>query len=284
MKFYSATKFIFPRNCEWRVLCLCFIAIHIPFVSAIIFQAISGTWDGKTVLVLLAATWLAATFCLAAIHALVAPLRQAITLLRTVQDGKYPEAIPLADGDDLLGDLLEGVRTAQEETARHLYSIEAVSEYDPLTGIRNRRGFTNAALKVLRGNSNAVIALIDLDHFKLINDRFGHEAGDILLRNIAQTFEANLRRSDLCCRWGGEEFAILFPDTLLDEARMVMERLRASIALDSNLLDESWPITLSCGLAPLRAYEELPEAARRADSALCEAKESGRNRVRVARP
>ena len=86
----------------------------------------------------------------------------------------------------------------------------------------------------------------------------------------------------LAVRWGGEEFVILFPDTQLDEARLIMERLRASVALDSEFGSEGWPVTFSCGLAALRTFGELGEATRRAEAALHFAKDSGRNRVQVA--
>ena len=90
-------------------------------------------------------------------------------------------------------------------------------------------------------------------------------------------------QADLVGRWGGEEFAILFPDTLLEEARMVMERLRASIALDPSLQGDEWPVTFSCGLAPVRSYAHLDRATRNADGALYAARNGGRNRVQISR-
>ncbi|MBT0670350.1 GGDEF domain-containing protein [Novosphingobium profundi] len=281
MRFYNATTFLFRRHYEWRILFICFFAVHIPLLTTIAFQALLGSWSLGTLLVLLGATLAGTIFGVLAIHGLLSPIRKATGMLRAIQSGERPEAIPTG-ADDLVGRLLDGVLTAAEESSARIARLEALSEHDPLTGIRNRRGFMAAAERVLQGETNAAFALIDLDRFKLINDRFGHAAGDTLLQNVAKALESNLRRSDVCCRWGGEEFAILFPDTLLDEARLVMERLRASIALNSGLLDSSWPITLSCGIAPLRNHEELSEAARRADAALYEAKEGGRNRVRIA--
>ncbi len=281
MRFYNATTFLFRRHYEWRILFICFVAVHIPLIATISYQAVTGQWSLVTLLVLLAATLAGTGMGVLAIHALLSPIRQATTLLRAIQAGERPASIPTGH-DDLVGRLLDGVIVAAEESSTRLAELRTLSEQDPLTGLPNRRGFLNAARRVLDGETNAALAIIDLDHFKLINDRFGHEGGDHLLRNIAHMLQTDLRRNDLCCRWGGEEFAILFPDTLLDEARLVMERLRTSVALNSTLLDASWPITLSCGLAALRRFDELDEATRRADTALYEAKQSGRNRVRIS--
>ncbi|QVM85419.1 GGDEF domain-containing protein [Novosphingobium decolorationis] len=282
MRFYNATTFLFRRHYEWRILFICFFAVHVPLLATLAFQAFSGGWSVPTLIVVLGATLAGTIFGVLAIHGLLSPIRKATNLLRAIQAGEHPGAIPTGS-DDLVGRLLDGVIVAAHESSTRIARLETLSEHDPLTGLLNRRGFRKAAECALSRPGNAVLALIDLDHFKLVNDRFGHEAGDTLLRKLAQALEADLRRSDVCCRWGGEEFALLFPDTLVDEARLVMERLRASIALDTGLLDEAWPVTLSCGLAPLRSLTELDEASRRADAALYEAKEAGRNRVRIAR-
>ncbi|WP_226633073.1 GGDEF domain-containing protein [Novosphingobium profundi] len=282
MRFYNATTFLFRRHYEWRILFICFFAVHVPLLATLAFQAFWGGWSVPTLFVVLGATLAGTIFGVLAIHGLLSPIRQATNLLRAIQAGEHPGGIPTGS-DDLVGRLLDGVIVAAQESSTRIAKLETLSEHDPLTGLLNRRGFRKAAERALSRPGNAVLALIDLDHFKLVNDRFGHDAGDTLLRNLAQALEADLRRSDVCCRWGGEEFALLFPDTLVDEARLVMERLRASIALDTGLLDEAWPVTLSCGLAPLRSIAELDEASRRADAALYEAKEAGRNRVRIAR-
>ncbi|MCJ2183072.1 GGDEF domain-containing protein [Novosphingobium sp. 1949] len=282
MRFYHATKFLFPHDYERRMAAIYFLSMLLPAAFSISYQFIFGVFSASATLAVLLGTMTGALGGLFAIHGLLSPLHKATAMLRAIQAGEQVTAIP-SDEDDLVGQLL-GAVAAQARCAEQRSSpVETLSERDALTGIRNRRGFRSAAERLLPGDNNAVIALVDIDHFSLINDRFGLDAGDILLTSLARILEGNLRRTDLCCRWGGEEFAILFPDTLLDEARLVMERLRATIALDSSLLDASWPITLSCGIAPLRAFEDLDEAALRADSALTEAKESGRNRVRVAR-
>lgn len=281
MRFYKATAFLFPRHYERRLLLFCFLAVHIPLLACVVLQAITGEWQLVTLATLLAATLLGTALGMAAIRALLAPVANATTLLRAIQRGEPVSIVPTG-GDDLVGRLLRGVATAANESAARIAHLTQVAERDPLTGIRNRRGFLDAAREVLRGDHNGVVGLIDIDHFKLINDQFGHDAGDELLRGVAERLESGIRRTDIAGRWGGEEFAVLLPDTMLDEARHIMERLRASVALDQGLLMQAWPVTFSCGLATVRDFADFEEACRLADAALYAAKHGGRNRVHVA--
>lgn len=281
MRFYKATAFLFPRNYEWRILLACFAAVQVPLIASVVLQAMTGEWHVATLVTLILATLAGTILGIAAIRALLSPIRQATAMLESVQhDPRFIEVPEF--GHDLVGRLFSGVATAANESATRLEHLLDDTERDALTGIRNRRGFLDSAESMLRGSDNSVVALLDIDHFKLINDQFGRDAGDSLLKGLAMRLEESLRRTDIAGRWGGEEFAVLFPDTQLDEARLVMERLRASVALDSEFGREGWPVTFSCGLATLRAFSELGEATHRAESALNVAKESGRNRVQIA--
>ncbi|AXB75687.1 GGDEF domain-containing protein [Novosphingobium sp. P6W] len=280
MRFYKATAFLFPRSYERRVLFFCFGAVHIPLVACIVLQAVTGHWQLPTLLTLLAATLVGTGLGLAAINALLAPIGEATAMLAAIQNGERIVVVP-AGGEDLVGRLLTGVTTAANETAARIEQLVDAAERDPLTGIRNRRGFLDSAEQVLRGRSNAVFAIIDIDHFKSINDQYGHDTGDQLLKSLARRIEDYLRRSDICARWGGEEFAVLLPDTTLDEARLVMERLRATVALDTGLGVEDRAVTFSCGLAPVRTFAQLGDATKQADAALYAAKNAGRNQVHV---
>jgi diguanylate cyclase (GGDEF)-like protein len=285
MRFYRATSFLFPRHYEWRILLICFGAVHLPLIATVLFQAVTGHWQVGALLVLLAATLGGTVLGVVAIRALLAPVREATAMLRSVQNGECLGRVP-SGGDDLVGHLLTAVATSAAANAARTERLIEAAERDALTGLRNRRGFLDSSERILIGEGNAVIAMIDIDHFKSVNDRFGHSAGDALLRAVGQRLERGLRHSDLAARWGGEEFVVLLPDTQLDEARLVMERLRANVALDPLLGPEStgntWPVTFSCGLAPLRSFAQLGDATHRADAALYAAKNNGRNRVHVA--
>jgi diguanylate cyclase (GGDEF)-like protein len=157
---------------------------------------------------------------------------------------------------------------------------------DPLTGLFNRRGFAEACARMIEREANAgrpVTALIlDIDYFKSINDRFGHPAGDEILKLFAAVVVNNLRISDLSGRIGGEEFAALLP-CALDEGAVVAERVRESFAA-AGIVSDDGPVetTVSIGVAGGPAGTELEVLLAAADTALYQAKRGGRNRVVTA--
>lgn len=281
MRFYKATVFLCPNHYERRILLICGSVTLVPSIACAVLQAASGKWDVPVLATVLAASVIGGGLGIWAIQALLAPLAQAAAILETIQTGEPVEQIP-EGGNDLVGRLLRGVATAANESAARIRRLVDAAERDPLTGIRSRRGFDDSAREVLLGQHTAVLALVAVDHFALINEQFGREAGDEVLRAVGWHLESELRRTDITARWSGEKFAVLLPDTLLDEARLIMERLRASIALDQSLANQGWPVTFSCGLAPIRDYAQFDEACSRADAALDDARNGGRNRIHAA--
>jgi diguanylate cyclase (GGDEF)-like protein len=157
---------------------------------------------------------------------------------------------------------------------------------DPLTGMFNRRGFAEATSRVIEREANAgrpvTVLIFDIDHFKSINDRFGHPAGDEILKLFATVVVNTLRISDLSGRIGGEEFAALLPCSL-EEGVIAAERVREAFA-DSGIEVEEGPVdtTVSIGVAGGPAGTELEVLLAAADTALYQAKRSGRNRVEAA--
>ncbi len=159
---------------------------------------------------------------------------------------------------------------------------------DPLTGLLNRRGFEVRLPYTLehagRGQRPITLAILDLDRFKLVNDRYGHAAGDALLQAVAELLKRNLRENDLAVRWGGEEFLILLADSDLRQAVQIFERIRTRIA-QLRLTEIQSQITASVGLAGGRIPAGSGEVYRwiqQADDALREAKEAGRDRIVTA--
>lgn len=171
-------------------------------------------------------------------------------------------------------------------TRRHQLEVQLqrLSETDELTGAYNRRklldALTLSLTHVREQQVPTAIVLMDVDHFKAVNDRFGHVAGDEVLRGIAHHAMTHLREGDLFARFGGEEFALLLPNTTLSVAEVIAERLRLTIA-SANFLPESRPpltVTVSMGLTLIQPQDcEIEAILRRADGALYRAKESGRN-------
>jgi diguanylate cyclase (GGDEF)-like protein len=169
---------------------------------------------------------------------------------------------------------------------RNLAIAELHAATDSLTGLPNRRALHDALRRMVAqaGRSLAPLAAValDLDHFKQINDRFGHEKGDDVLAAVGRLLADAVRDSDLAARAGGEEFCILLPDTDLDGALAVAEKLRAAIArLEVPGVDAT--ITGSFGVAsfPLHAMD-TPTLLRKSDRALYVAKQNGRDRVEAA--
>lgn len=158
---------------------------------------------------------------------------------------------------------------------------------DPLTGLHNRR-YMSSQLQTLvtranEGGESVAVLVIDIDHFKLVNDGFGHDAGDEVLREFAVRLATNVRAVDIPCRFGGEEFVVVMPDTALEDAFGIAERIRRSVsAAPFRLMDggDLLNITVSVGVAASQNMADTPESLlKRADEGVYEAKNSGRNRV-----
>jgi diguanylate cyclase (GGDEF)-like protein len=160
--------------------------------------------------------------------------------------------------------------------------------HDILTGVFNRRYLEETLPRELyhaqRRNSPLCVAMLDLDHFKRFNDTFGHSAGDALLRELGQILRVNLRKSDISCRYGGEEFVLVLPDSSLEDTRQRIEQISVLV---KNL--QVWhrnkqlgTITMSVGIAVSPEHgSTASELLRAADNALYAAKQAGRDRVVV---
>ncbi|MEZ0167287.1 GGDEF domain-containing protein [Microvirga sp. TS319] len=171
---------------------------------------------------------------------------------------------------------------AQFEQARvAAAAMENSAHTDALTGIANRRGM-EAAFQRLQTDSSvsAVLILLDVDHFKRVNDRFGHFAGDEVLRWVASSITSQLRLGDLAGRWGGEEFVIAAPGTSLSDGAQLAERMCHAISAKGHPIVGA--VTISAGVAAWTSDLPLQEALRLADSALYRAKARGRNRIEIA--
>jgi len=182
------------------------------------------------------------------------------------------------------------LKSAFEELEKKKSELEQLAYYDPLTGLPNRRFFFDHASLILEsskryGNPLSLL-IIDIDHFKKINDTYGHEAGDLVLKSFADILKKTIRQSDLPARLGGEEFVLLMPNTTLQQGKVVAERIRVSFQ-NSLIVYEEKEIraTLSGGLASFKSgIENVDDLIRMADEALYKAKELGRNRIAVYEP
>lgn len=194
--------------------------------------------------------------------------------LRNVQTYAGPVVL---DGRRLMLCVIHDI-TEQEQLKREL---EQAALRDPLTGLWNRRHMMVQLEQALLGKRAQDIAfcliLLDVDHFKLVNDNHGHQAGDHLLMQLAHTLASRLRESDTLCRWGGEEFLLLLPATGLESALQLADTLRQTVAA---MAHEGLPgITISQGVVQHQPGESLHGLVSRVDGALYQAKHAGRNVV-----
>jgi diguanylate cyclase (GGDEF)-like protein len=165
--------------------------------------------------------------------------------------------------------------------------LKLLASIDPMTKLYNRRYFNEVATNILNGKKEKIFELsliiLDIDKFKNINDTYGHIIGDEVIIFIADILRKNQRKSDVICRYGGEEFVVLLPDTSLENAVLVAEKIRKCIEESPVSVggEESFKVTASIGVSNIDIVNEpnIEPALNRADQALYEAKNSGRNRV-----
>ena len=184
-------------------------------------------------------------------------------------------------------DQLEDSRLQVVQLQANLERAEEVGLRDVVTAIGNRRFFDACFIeeveKARKAGDNLCLALTDIDKFKQVNDRFGHLVGDRLLRLFANILVKNVRGQDKVARFGGEEFALIFPGARITEATTAVERIRGVLESKQWTIEPSGErvgkVTASFGVARLRADESATDLLRRADQRLYEAKTLGRNRV-----
>ncbi|MEW4451778.1 diguanylate cyclase [Bremerella sp. JC817] len=187
---------------------------------------------------------------------------------------------------EIAGHMHVMLRLVRQAVARQKQLLDALAQahIDPLTSIANRRGLDSELERRMadfqRHNTPFCLAMIDVDHFKQINDRFGHEMGDHILMKLASKLVDHTRKTDLCTRFGGEEFAIVMSMTKLDEALEISKRIVQCIPKHfAQDLPEDTQVTVSCGVAEFLPGDESRTLVHRADTALYAAKQQGRNQV-----
>ncbi len=170
---------------------------------------------------------------------------------------------------------IDQIAAAHRAAAARNETLSLESRTDPLTGLLNRRGLFET-LAEPRKDEPTHVAMLDIDHFKAVNDKRGHEAGDLALTSIASLLTSQVRAGDLCCRWGGEEFIIVLAGSKDADAMALAERVREAVA--AMIVGAAFGVTVTIGVAAIEAGE-LREAVAAADRALYDGKRRGRNRV-----
>lgn len=184
-------------------------------------------------------------------------------------------------------DRARGLRDAARSRERMIAELERMATTDELTQLFNVRQFSSVLEREVdrsrRYGRALSLILFDIDHFKRVNDQHGHPVGDQVLRHVANLIETSCRRADTAFRYGGEEFALILPETNAEKARSVAERVRQVVERQPFAGDVTINVSVSAGVAQLTVDEGVRDLVRRSDEALYSAKRQGRNRVVCAR-
>ncbi len=166
---------------------------------------------------------------------------------------------------------------------RNEAEIHLLATTDSLTGVANRSDFTRVLVaemdRARRYGTPLSLIMYDLDHFKRVNDSFGHDTGDDVLRSVTDVVTTHIRVVDVAARWGGEEFMVLMPQSDLEAARITAEKLRQ--AIEAHRFDKAGTVTVSFGVTTFVPQDDVNSLLKRVDDALYRAKDKGRNRVEI---
>ncbi|MBU1311744.1 MAG: GGDEF domain-containing protein [Gammaproteobacteria bacterium] len=231
------------------------------------------------------------------IHGIVKSLTGVISILTAIMLWYLlPQAISIPSKRSMhvtIAELVQAERKLAEanqhleaEVLKRTAQLEKMATTDDLTGLCNRREIMRLLeleiTRAARQNTALSIMMLDLDHFKAINDNYGHQAGDVTLKSAAENFALLLRKTDFIGRIGGEEFLTILPDTPLDNAFALAERIRQALQLQSTENPSIPTCTVSIGVAQCRPDDSLHDLIQRADESLYQAKSKGRNCVSQA--
>ena len=263
-----------------------FAGTHLPLVVLVLYLLLAspgglGTHSG-VVAALLIATLLGFVATLFALRALLAPVRLASTSLEAYLDERRKPELPIGFSDEA-GTLMADVQHAVDHLDSTIRSLEGLSGTDPLTGLPNRReGEVRLAedlARAKRGGAILTVAVVDVDNFKAINDTYGHQAGDVCLRQVARVIRRSVREGDWLFRWGGDEFVLaLWDASVFASPEAMLGRINASLRRSPVALPggEELVLSISVGAHRYAGEDDLREVLAKADAAMYEAKREGR--------
>ena len=282
----SLARIGFPRSYSAKIMLVLFAGTHLPLVALVLFLLLAspgglGTHLG-VLAALLIATLLGFVATLFALRALLAPVRLASSSLEAYLDDRRKPELPTGFSDEA-GKLMANVQHAVDHLDSTIRSLEGLSGTDHLTGLPNRReGEVRLAedlARAKRGGAILTVAVVDVDNFKAINDTYGHQAGDVCLRQVARVIRRSVREGDWLFRWGGDEFVLaLWDASVFASPEAVLGRINAGLRRSPVALPggEELVLNISVGAHRYAGEDDLRELLAKADAAMYQAKREGR--------
>jgi diguanylate cyclase (GGDEF)-like protein len=277
----------FSTSLTLKIFSICFLSTHVPLLALVVYLFTGFRSEAMPVLfIVLAATLLGTAFCLMSVWTLIRPLNDVAGVVEAYRSSGMVRSVRSRRKDEV-GIVSNGVSVLITELDATLSQLRRQATTDVLTGLGNRRWLKDiGALEIARAARERTpisVVVFDLDHFKSINDEFGHDVGDQVLMMAGATIQHNLRPYDIAARIGGEEFCLVLPRTDIDAAIGIADRLR--VQFESKAVG---PLPASRVTASFGVYrgdpasENLKSMLMAADRELYSAKDSGRNAVHAA--
>jgi diguanylate cyclase (GGDEF)-like protein len=278
-----------PKSYLGKIMLSVFLGIHVPLIALVLYLVFAASTDLRASLsvlvVVLVATLLGTVLTLYALYALLRPVSLASKALYEYLDSGRMPFLP-TNFNDQAGRLMANVQYVIQELDQVISSLAESAMMDHLTGAYNRRAgeqrLASDLARVGRGEGSLTLAVVDLDRLKPINDRYGHQAGDICLRHLAETCVRNIREGDWFARWGGDEFVLaMWEEKGERPANLVLNRIDTDLSENPVQLSQEDRIRLTFSAGVLRcpgseaAELGVSDILALADEALYEAKEEG---------
>jgi diguanylate cyclase (GGDEF)-like protein len=275
-----------PKNFAVRIFIFSFLGTQLPLFALLLYILMNVELNAEiltTFSIVLITALLGSASTIVALIAYGEPVSAISRAMQNFSTENYEPELPEGYNDEI-GELMANTQGALKKLHSMIHSMHELSIRDELTGLYNRRFFVEQAEQLLQRASRygepLTLIFIDMDNFKQINDQYSHLVGDETLRQIADLMSDTARGSDLTARIGGDEFVIVFPNTPLNRAKHLCERLRLNVEkFDwSNLLPGFVP-TMSVGMAEAQKEDTVEGLIDRADANLHKAKKEGRNQI-----
>ena len=277
----------FPFSYPGKIILVTFLGIHAPLLISLSYLSVYCPFNFDSTVwtfgIILFAILVGTAFTFYVLNSLLSPISLISSTLREYVNGNKIPNLPTHFTDEV-GRLMSDVQYAVSHIDEFIRSLEKLSMTDYLTGVYNRcsgeKRLKEDIARASRSGSKISLAMLDIDDFKLINDKYGHDVGDLCLKHIVKIIEDNIRRGDWLVRWGGDEFVLILFNSDKKSAEKIVERI--CLAVQERPIDafqDEINLMLSAGICQYNGRDNAEELFKKADSALLLAKRLGKSQV-----